>query len=152
MPKEQPSEFVIELTGWKFDYSFWVEPKKRHAHAGPYFDFLHVELSGAIIVPKAERFAIAKLTMGHHDLYGLELETKDPHPIIGHVDFKRPVLEGHFAVPHRMITLIVQAMDQDAARYLYVHSEPLKRNRAYVRSVSFNSNVDLEAYSDPTAR
>jgi hypothetical protein len=152
MPKEQPREFVIELTGWRFDYSFWVEPKKRHDYAGPYFDFLNVELTGLIIVPKAQRFAVAKITLGHHDLYGVEIETKDPYPIIGHVHFKRPVVEGRFSVPHRMISLIVHAMDRRAARYLYVHSDPLKRNRAYVRSIGFHSEVDLEAYSDPTVR
>jgi hypothetical protein len=101
MPKEQPREFVIELTGWKFDYSFWVETNKRYQPSRPYFDFLNVDLSGAIIVPKAKRFAVAKLTMNHHDLYGVEIETKDPYPIIGHVHFKKPVLEGGFsATPH----------------------------------------------------
>jgi hypothetical protein len=103
-------------------------------------------------VPKAKRFAVAKLTMGLHDLYGVEIETKDPYPIIGHVHFKKPVLEGGFSVPHRMISLIIRAMDRRAAHYLYVHSDPLKRNRAYVRSISFKSEVDLEAYSDPTVR
>ena len=44
--------------------------------------------------PRPKRFAVAKLTLGHHDLYGVEIETKDPYPIIGHVHFKRPVLEG----------------------------------------------------------
>ena len=34
----------------------------------------------------------------------------------------------------------------------YVHSDPLQRSRAYVRSISFNFEVDLEAYSDPTVR
>ena len=38
MPKEQPREFVIELTGWKFDYSFWVETNKRYQPSRPYFD------------------------------------------------------------------------------------------------------------------
>jgi hypothetical protein len=51
-----------------------------------------------------------------------------------------------------MISLIVHAIDQRATRYLYVHSDQLKRNRAYVRSVSFKAEVDLEAYSDPTVR
>ena len=152
MPKEQPREFVIELSGWKFDYSFWVEPKKRHDYSGPYFDFLNVDLTGPIVVPKAPRFAVAKITVGHHDLYGVENETKDPYPIIGHVHFKKPILEGRFAVPHRMISLLIHPMDRRATRYLYVHSDPLKRNRAYVRSISFNSEVDLEAYSDPTVR
>jgi hypothetical protein len=50
------------------------------------------------------------------------------------------------------ISLIIHAMNRRAARYLYVHSDPLQRNRAYVRSISFNSEVDLEAYSDPTVR
>ena len=99
MPKEQPREFVIELTGWKFDYSFWVQPKRRHDYSGPYFDFLKVELVGPIIVPKAQRFAVAKLTLGHHDLYGVEIETKDPYHIIGGVHFKRPVLEGASRCP-----------------------------------------------------
>jgi hypothetical protein len=152
MPREQPHEFVIELTGWKFDYSFWVEPKKRHDYSGPYFDFLNVELTGHVIVPKARRFAIAKLTMGHHDRYGVEVETKDPYPIIGHVHFKKPILEGGFSVPHRMVPLILHAIDRRATRYLYVHSDPLTRNRAYVRSISLNSDIDVEAYSDPTVR
>jgi hypothetical protein len=152
VPKEQPREFVIELSGWRFDYSFWVEPKKRRDYSGSYFDFLNVELNGTIIVPKAQRFAIAKLTMGHQDAYGVQIETKDPYPIIGHVHFKKPVLEGSFSVPHRMISLILHAIDQRATRYLYVHSDPLQRNRAYVRSISLNSGVDVEAYSDPTVR
>jgi len=41
--------------------------------------------------------------------------------------------------------------DQGIARRASV-GDPLKGNRAYVRSVSFNSQVDLEAYSDPTVR
>ena len=55
-------------------------------------------------------------------------------------------------MPHRMISLIVHAMDRRATRYLYVHSDPLQRNRAYVRSISFKTEVDLEAFSDPTVR
>ena len=60
--------------------------------------------------------------------------------------FKKPILEGSFSVPHRMISLIVHAIDQRATRYLYVHSDQLKRNRAYVRSISFHSEVDHETY------
>jgi hypothetical protein len=152
MPKEQPREFVIELGGWRFDYSFWVEPKKRHDFSGSYFDFLNVEVTGAIIVPKAERFAVAKLVMTHHDLYGLEIETKEPYPVLGHVHYKKPILEGRFSVPHRMISLILHAIDRRATRYLYVSGDPLKRNRAFVRTVMFEAEVDLEAYSDPTVR
>lgn len=103
-------------------------------------------------MPKAKRFAVAKLTMSHHDLYGVAIETKDPYPIIGHIHFKKPALEGGFSVPHRMISLIVHAIDQRATRYLYVHGDPLQRNRAYVRSISFKADVDLEAYSDLTVR
>jgi hypothetical protein len=129
-PKESPHEFVIELAGWTLDYSFWVNDKRWRDRSGPYFDSLWVELRGAIVVPTFEHYAEARINLRHHDDYAEPIETQDPHPIIGHVEYKRPVLEGSFSVPQRMIAVLLQAIDQRATRYLYLSSDPLKRNKA----------------------
>lgn len=64
-----------------------------------------------------------------------------------------PTCSGSFGTADdRFTSLVLHAFDKRAARRLYVHSDPLKRNLAYVRSIGFHSGVDLEAYSDPQWR
>lgn len=148
--RENPSEFVIELVRWTLGYSFWVNDKRERGRWGPYFDVVRIKLHGLIIVPAAKRYALAQISMFCHDAYGLPIETSDPHPIIGHVEYKRPVLKGSFCVPQRMIAVLVQAINCRATRYVYLNGDALKRNKAHMYGVSFEPEIDVEDYSDPT--
>lgn len=144
---EKPREFGIELTDWRIKYAFWVNEKRQRKTFEPYFDSLQIGLIGNIIVPSSACYADAKISMHHHDGYSDPIETKEPHPIIGHIHYCRPVLEGEFSVPQRMISPLLTAIDRGVTRYFYLHSDQLKRIKAYV---PFDWQVDLEEFSDPT--
>jgi hypothetical protein len=69
---------------------------------------------GSIIVPASPLYAEAKI-------FSEAIETKNPHSIIGHVVYDRPILKGSFSVLQRMAAVLLWPIDRGAARYLPPH-------------------------------
>lgn len=51
-------------------------------------------------MPASALYAEARISLSHHDPYSEDIETKNPHLIIGHVEYEKPILKGSFSVPN----------------------------------------------------
>jgi hypothetical protein len=147
-PREEIVDYVVEIDGWDWGYSFSLNTERQPID--PYDEFRHLQITGRLLQPVGLQMDRAEISL----LPSADLEQerrKDLKPIaLGSLHLSPDCILGNIGIPWDALGPILQMLI--AGRFKYVL---MRGSRFRHRSAKLNSLLETrltEDYSTPCER
>ncbi|MDB5563757.1 MAG: hypothetical protein JWP84_323 [Tardiphaga sp.] len=136
-PRVERVYHVIEIRDWHWDYMFGVAVTKFSS--GPYDDFRHLVIEGAILRPKALAAAKARLTcFAEYRLVESERKSTDQPKAVGWISHRGKDYSANLHMPADVLNPVLQMMAAGKYRYVFMEAEKSYRGEAAIRLYRFS--------------
>ncbi|OPX99883.1 MAG: hypothetical protein A4E60_02596 [Syntrophorhabdus sp. PtaB.Bin047] len=133
-------QYAVETLDWGLDYSLSLDPQHKIS-AGPYWEYAHLKVNGRFVEPQRllDR-AIDVIILGERHIgFAMEkpLEVTWQPRAVGGLTVSKSMTDCYISIPFDALTLIAGGMEHGRVRFVTFFGEALYRNKADIRSVSF---------------
>lgn len=137
--REEFVDYVVEIDGWDWGYSFSLNLERRPIN--PYDEFRHLHIRGKMLRPtglKSDRAEISLLPSPEL----IQDKRKDFEPIaVGSLDARTDMIYGNIGIPWDALTPILQMLIAERFKFVLMRGTRFRHRSAKLNSLRLETKL-----------